>query len=143
MQHIYPLNDIRRHQIEGADCWCQPRVEWSDPTTGERYPEALVIHNSADGREAVEQAEGYFAYLDAQEWKEAAATPAESSPPKLLPCPHCGAEASWCRFPQGSSWIECSHFCLDAHDAHDDAAAVAAWNRRTAPPPRASTSAAP
>lgn len=59
MIHVYPLNDLREHDTgETTMCWCQPRVEFKDPETGEPYAEALVIHSSADGRELVEQAEG-------------------------------------------------------------------------------------
>lgn len=48
--HTYPVNDLREHDTDGLTCWCEPRVEWEGA-------EPLVIHNSADGREAVEQAE--------------------------------------------------------------------------------------
>lgn len=48
--HTYPVNDLREHDTDGLTCWCDPRVEWEGA-------EPLVIHNSADGREAVEQAE--------------------------------------------------------------------------------------
>ena len=44
--HIIPLHDLREHVAEeGEECWCKPHVE---EDTG------LVIHNSADGREAYE-----------------------------------------------------------------------------------------
>lgn len=42
--HIYPRNDTKEHVLEGTTCWCDPVVEWE-------HPEALVIHNAADGRE--------------------------------------------------------------------------------------------
>ncbi len=40
--HICPIQDIRQHFSE--DCWCEAAVE-----------EGLIIHNSADQREAYEQ----------------------------------------------------------------------------------------
>lgn len=56
MIHVLPINDEREHE-ETTMCWCGPHVEWSDHETDEAYSEGLVIHNSADGRELVEQAE--------------------------------------------------------------------------------------
>lgn len=55
MIHVLPINDLKEHE-ETTTCWCNPKVEFSDPETGEAH-EGLVIHNSADGREFVEQAE--------------------------------------------------------------------------------------
>ena len=57
MIHIYPLNDEQPHELEGTTCHCGPRVEWSNPETGEAYNESLVIHNAFDCREIVEEAE--------------------------------------------------------------------------------------
>lgn len=50
MQHVYPLNDEREHVTEGTTCWCDPKLDISGP-------ELIVIHNSADCRELIEQAE--------------------------------------------------------------------------------------
>jgi hypothetical protein len=47
--HVLPVDDLRPH-VETRDCWCRPRVE-QDP----HMVIALVIHESADGRELVEQ----------------------------------------------------------------------------------------
>jgi hypothetical protein len=55
--HIYPLNDEREHVLEGHGCWCEPRLLWNDPETEEPLTEGLVIHNAADCREIIEQAE--------------------------------------------------------------------------------------
>lgn len=44
--HIVPCADLKRHQLDPT-CWCAPRVDEDDRT--------VVIHNSADGREAHEQ----------------------------------------------------------------------------------------
>lgn len=49
MIHCYPLNDEKEHDIN-TSCWCAPRVEWE-------HTEPLCIHNAADCREIVEQAE--------------------------------------------------------------------------------------
>jgi hypothetical protein len=57
MIHVFPIGDEREHVTEGTMCWCGPRVEWKDPTTGEAHAEALVIHHAADHREIVEEAE--------------------------------------------------------------------------------------
>lgn len=57
MIHVYPLNDEREHELSGTMCPCEPRVEWRHPDTGEFHSEGLVIHNSFDCREIVEQAE--------------------------------------------------------------------------------------
>jgi hypothetical protein len=47
--HVYPLNDICRHDTESAFCDCRPRLE----PHGDAL---LVIHNSWDGREITERA---------------------------------------------------------------------------------------
>jgi len=52
MEHIYPLNDIREHELEGTSCWCGVEVDWENE---------LVIHAAADHREIVEQAEEIIA----------------------------------------------------------------------------------
>lgn len=26
--HIYPLHDIKRHELEHLDCGCFPRIDW-------------------------------------------------------------------------------------------------------------------
>jgi hypothetical protein len=49
MLHILPINDIEKHTEIGTQCKCNPIVQI--------YDEILVIHNSFDGREAVEQAQ--------------------------------------------------------------------------------------
>lgn len=41
--HVYPLNDLREHEISDKPCWCKPRIE-----------DGIVIHNSMDGREDYE-----------------------------------------------------------------------------------------
>lgn len=55
MIHILPINDLKEHE-QSTMCWCKPTVEFTDPSTGQAH-EGLCIHNSADGRELVEQAE--------------------------------------------------------------------------------------
>jgi len=46
--HVYPLNDLRDHIIEGRDCWCHPEYD-------EEHD--VLIHNSLDGREKYETGE--------------------------------------------------------------------------------------
>lgn len=45
--HVYPLNDLREHATDGTECWCG----------AEEDDEGIVVHNSADGREAFETGE--------------------------------------------------------------------------------------
>jgi hypothetical protein len=57
MMHVYPVNDEHLHVLEGTMCPCGPDVEWNDPKTGEAYVHPIVIHNSFDRREVIEEAE--------------------------------------------------------------------------------------
>lgn len=50
MIHVTPTNDLKEHIEEGTQCWCNPELDYSGA-------EIIVIHNSADGREYLEQAE--------------------------------------------------------------------------------------
>ena len=47
-QHVYPVNDLVEHELEGDDCACGPTVEFVEG--GE-----VVVHHSLDGREASEE----------------------------------------------------------------------------------------
>jgi hypothetical protein len=52
MIHVYPLNDEREHETgDTTTCWCNPKLDESN------YGEMIVIHNSLDCRELIEQAE--------------------------------------------------------------------------------------
>ena len=44
--HIYPINDLREHVLDGALCWCSPTYE-------EEFD--LYLHNSMDRREEYEE----------------------------------------------------------------------------------------
>lgn len=46
--HVLPINDLKPHKEQGFDCECEPKIDWDNE---------LIIHNSYDGREMVEQAE--------------------------------------------------------------------------------------
>ena len=48
MIHVYPLNDLRDHVVEGKTCWCDPEYD-------EEHD--VLIHNSLDGREDYETGE--------------------------------------------------------------------------------------
>lgn len=48
MIHILPLNDLKEHE-ELTTCECKPRIEILD------NGEIMVVHNSYDGREYVEE----------------------------------------------------------------------------------------
>lgn len=51
MNHVYPINDGREHETgDTTTCWCDPQLEIDQP-------EMIVIHNSLDCRELIEQAE--------------------------------------------------------------------------------------
>lgn len=41
---VYPLDDLREHEPDNADCWCRPLED-----------EGLLIHNSMDQRETYER----------------------------------------------------------------------------------------
>lgn len=47
--HVYPLKDLWGHVLSGTDCPCEPRVELE----GENL---IVVHNSFDHREIIEEA---------------------------------------------------------------------------------------
>ncbi len=44
---MYPTDDLRRHNTDGAKCWCRPTVEGN----GE---DAIIVHNAMDQRELYE-----------------------------------------------------------------------------------------
>lgn len=46
--HILPINDLKEHQEEST-CECEPKSEILDSG------DILIIHNSYDGREIIEQ----------------------------------------------------------------------------------------
>ena len=46
--HVLPVNDLEPHDEEGTTCKCEPRVEFVEGGM-------LVVHNSFDGREMIEQ----------------------------------------------------------------------------------------
>lgn len=48
MYNIYPIGDLKEHILDSS-CWCDPQVIMQND-------EMLIVHNSADGREAVEMA---------------------------------------------------------------------------------------
>ncbi len=48
--HVLPVNDIDEHCGSGTVCKCGPKVEKIDGCYG-----VVVIHNSFDGREFLEQ----------------------------------------------------------------------------------------
>jgi hypothetical protein len=43
LSHVYPINDLEQHKLEGSDCKCNPVVD--------EY--GVVVHNSFDGREVI------------------------------------------------------------------------------------------
>lgn len=58
MWHVHPINDEKPHNLEGPTCPCNPRVEYINPEDGLPYVDGpIVIHNSWDCREVVEEAE--------------------------------------------------------------------------------------
>jgi len=48
--HIYPVEDLKDHTIDGTTCECAPVIKQ------EESGDLLVIHNSYDGREGLELA---------------------------------------------------------------------------------------
>jgi hypothetical protein len=55
--HVFPINDVRWHDIDGLGCKCDPKIESVDGFL-------VVTHNAFDNREIVEQAEQYI-----KEWR--------------------------------------------------------------------------
>lgn len=51
--HVYPINDEREHETTGTMCWCEPTL---DIESGGM----IILHNAADCRELIEQAEEIF-----------------------------------------------------------------------------------
>ena len=47
--HVYPNNDLKPHNTEDTTCECDPTIKTEDGNM-------IVVHNSYDGREAVENA---------------------------------------------------------------------------------------
>lgn len=47
--HILPVNDIKEHD-ESSVCNCEPKTEIQE------NGDILIVHNSYDGREAIEMA---------------------------------------------------------------------------------------
>lgn len=45
--HVVPTNDLREHEPDHR-CWCRPDIKYVGVGV-------MVVHNSADGREAYEQ----------------------------------------------------------------------------------------
>lgn len=46
--HVLPVDDLEPHDEEGTTCKCEPRVEFVEGGI-------LVVHNSFDNREIIEQ----------------------------------------------------------------------------------------
>lgn len=44
-QHVYPVNDKKKHELEGLYCPCEPEIDWNNQ---------IVIHNAWDMREIQE-----------------------------------------------------------------------------------------
>ncbi len=49
--HVLPINDLKEH-VEETTCWCEPTVEVRRSRTRRAQ---LVIHNSMDGRELIDE----------------------------------------------------------------------------------------
>ena len=49
--HVYPVNDLIEHELEGEACVCGPVLEYVEGEEGDGW---LVSHASLDGREARE-----------------------------------------------------------------------------------------
>ena len=46
--HIYPINDLKEHNIFSTNCECNPKIEIHNGVM-------LVIHNAFDQREIIEE----------------------------------------------------------------------------------------
>ena len=50
--HVSPINDMKDH-TESRDCWCDPKIV--DVSTLGDGSKVMVVHQSMDGREIVEE----------------------------------------------------------------------------------------
>jgi hypothetical protein len=41
---VFPLDDLHEHDPDNSSCWCRPI-----------YDDGILVHNSMDGREAIEE----------------------------------------------------------------------------------------
>lgn len=48
MVHVYPIDDMKEHKLDGMDCECDPNV------IIEQNSDIIIVHNSFDGREGIE-----------------------------------------------------------------------------------------
>lgn len=48
MVNVYPINDLEEHTLDST-CKCMPAIK-------EEYGQMIVVHNSFDCREAIEEA---------------------------------------------------------------------------------------
>lgn len=56
MVNVVPVNDDKEHSLT-QECWCNPKVNWIDSETNLPFPNGpMIVHNSSDQREFVEQA---------------------------------------------------------------------------------------
>ena len=55
--HVYPINDLQEHILEGLDCPCEPTIEVVGAVL-------VIAHNAWDNREIIEQAEEIINYLE-------------------------------------------------------------------------------
>ena len=47
IHHIYPVKDVRPHDLEAVGCTCSPKVMFEDG-------DMLIVHNSFDLKEITE-----------------------------------------------------------------------------------------
>lgn len=52
--HCIPLNDLFEHSLIINACQCEARIEWDDED-GNPLSIPVVVHNSYDGRELIEE----------------------------------------------------------------------------------------
>ena len=43
MLHVFPIDDIEEHELDGTQCWCCPEIK-------EEYGQFIIVHNAFDGR---------------------------------------------------------------------------------------------
>ncbi len=49
--HVYPVNDLIDHDLDGNGCVCGPSTERVETDHGDEW---MITHNSLDGRELAE-----------------------------------------------------------------------------------------
>lgn len=45
--HVYPIDDLKEHDLQTPNCWCKPTIETVNDIS-------VIVHNALDEREKYE-----------------------------------------------------------------------------------------